>query len=387
MSSSWASASIAPRSLPSSRRAGAPVLTAASSAEKSAGIVVSAIRPPTTLRARSGWISSRRDARLSTTKTSSSESRTCRRATGRAGGGRRAARATSGVVTTSTFVGDLGAHGAGLGDRGAEIDHGQRVARLHRGQHAARHGGVDLLGALALVGREQHAHAERVRVERLLQVAHRELPGDVDEIDDAAPVRRVQQRPEVALLQVEVDDADRPPGRAARGGERQVQRDRGRADAALGARHGDELAAEHAGRGLLAGHPVAQRARPHRAGAHAGLELLERERQRRATSRTPACIAARSSSGESSAAISTTPTSGKLGRQLARQLDRRDAAQLVVQHDDVEVQPPQRARQVLRIGDAVDDLELLPSAASAAALEASASSPIARRRRWLMACG
>ena len=77
------------------------------------------------------------------------------------------------------------------------------------------------------------------------------------------------------------------------------------------------------------------------------------------TSRTPACIAARSSSGESSAAISTTPTSGKRGRQLARQLDRRDAAQLVVQHDDVEVQPPQRARQVLRVGDAVDDLELL----------------------------
>ena len=47
----------APRSLLSSIRLGEPVPTAASSALKSAGIVVWTIVSPTTLRARSGWIS------------------------------------------------------------------------------------------------------------------------------------------------------------------------------------------------------------------------------------------------------------------------------------------------------------------------------------------
>ena len=79
---------------------------------------------------------------------------------------------------------------------------------------------VDVLGALALLGRQQQPEALLVRVERLLQVAHGDLVRDVDEVDDAAPVGRVQQRAEVALLEVEVDQADRPAGRHPRGGER-----------------------------------------------------------------------------------------------------------------------------------------------------------------------
>ena len=73
----------------------------ASSAAKSSGIVVCVSGAPTTLRARSGWISSLREVRLSTTWTSSS-SRTCsRRQRSRR---RRTPRSatTSGVVTTST---------------------------------------------------------------------------------------------------------------------------------------------------------------------------------------------------------------------------------------------------------------------------------------------
>jgi hypothetical protein len=233
------------------------------------------------------------------------------------------------------------------------------VARLQRGQHAAGDRGIDLLRALALVRREQDADAERMRVQGLLEVADRELPCDLDEVDDAAPVRRVQQRAEVALLQVEVDHADRAAGRALGRRERHVHRDRGGAHAALGAGDRDQLAAEHAGGRLLPGHAVAQRARPHRAGARARLELLERQRQRHDVAdprlHGGAQQLRRLLRGDQHDADVREPR-----RELARELERRDATQLVVQHDDVEVEPAQRVHQLLRIGDAVDDLELLP---------------------------
>ena len=187
---------------------------------------------------------------------------------------------TSGVVTTTTLVGDLGADRARLGDLGAEVDDGQRVARADRVEHGAGDAGVDLLRALALLGREQHAEALAVRVERLLQVADRDLRRDLDEVDDAAPVREVEERAQVALLEVEVDDADRPAGHGAGRGERELERDGRRADAALGAGDGDQPAAEPAGGRLLPGDALAQRARPLGRGADAGLELLERQRER-----------------------------------------------------------------------------------------------------------
>ena len=81
------------------------------------------------------------------------------------------------------LVGHLGADRARLGDLRAEVDDGQRVARLDRAEHVARDAGVDLLAALALVGGEQHAEALPVRVERLLQVADGDLVGDLDEVD------------------------------------------------------------------------------------------------------------------------------------------------------------------------------------------------------------
>ena len=126
-SSSSASASKAPRSLPSSRRAGEPVLTAASKAAKSAGMVVSASRPPTTLRARSGCTSSLRDARLSSTSVSSS-SRTCRRRHRSRSRRRRAARGRR-AWRRQQLAGHLGGDRARLGHGGAEVDDGQRVAR------------------------------------------------------------------------------------------------------------------------------------------------------------------------------------------------------------------------------------------------------------------
>ena len=82
-------------------RAGVPVLTAASKEEKSAGIVVRASRPAITLRARSGWTSSLREARLSTTSTSSSSSRTCRRFHSSSRRLTPRSETTSGWVTTS----------------------------------------------------------------------------------------------------------------------------------------------------------------------------------------------------------------------------------------------------------------------------------------------
>ena len=84
-------------------RTGEPVLTEASSAAKSSGIVVWASVPPTTLRARSGWTSSLREVRLSTTARSSSPRTSSRRQRSRR---RRTPRSetTSGVVTITTWL-------------------------------------------------------------------------------------------------------------------------------------------------------------------------------------------------------------------------------------------------------------------------------------------
>ena len=77
------------------------------------------------------------------------------------------------------------------------------------------------------------------------------------------------------------------------------------------------------------------------------------------TSRRPACMAARSTSGESSAAISTSPISGKLAEMSRATSITGTAAERVVQHDDVDLEPAQRARRLLGVRDAVDDLEAL----------------------------
>ena len=76
--------------------------------------------------------------------------------------------------------------------------------------------------------------------------------------------------------------------------------------------------------------------------------------------------------GESSAASSTIPTSGKLAAISRASSITGHGAERVVQHDDVDVEPAQRARQLLGV---VDDRSTTSSsslsAASAAAPEAS----------------
>ena len=57
---------------------------------------------------------------------------------------------TSGVVTTSTWLAISARDRGRLGDDGADVDDGQRVARLDGAEHVAGDGGVDVLGALAL---------------------------------------------------------------------------------------------------------------------------------------------------------------------------------------------------------------------------------------------
>ena len=141
--------------------------------------------------------------------------------------------------------------------------------------------GADLLGALALVGREQHAEAVLVRVERLLQMADGDLGRDLDEVDDAAPVAagRGSARRSPFWRSKSTTHTGRP-GAARTAASVELERDGRRADAALGAGDRDQLAAERAGGRLLPRHALAQRARPLRGRAHAALELLERQRQR-----------------------------------------------------------------------------------------------------------
>ena len=238
----------------------------------------------------------------------------------------------------------------------AEVDDGQRVARLDRVEQRARGAGVDLLAALALLGREQHAEALVVRVERLLQMADRDLRRDLDEVDDAAPVRQVEERAQVALHQVEVDDADRPSRLRADRGERELERDGRGADAALGAGDGDQPAAERAGGRLLSRDPLAQRARPLRRRAHARLELLERERQRDDVAQPGLHRGAQQLGRVVGRDQHQTRLGERLG-ELARQVEHRHGAERVVQHDDVDVVTAERARHLLGLVDDRDDLQ------------------------------
>jgi hypothetical protein len=225
-------------------------------------------------------------------------------------------------------------------------------------EHVARHHRVDLLRPLALVGREQQPHPVAVGVERLLQVADRDLVGDLHQIDDRAAVGRVHVGPQVALLQVEVDEADGPAGRVAGGGEREVHRHGGGADAALGARDGDQRAAERARRALLARHAVAQRPRPLRGGADAGLELLERQRQGHDVA-DPRLHRGPHQLGRRIGREQHHPDLGEARRDLAREVHDGHGAERAVQRHHVDVDAAQDAGELLRLGDAVDDLEVV----------------------------
>ena len=285
--------------------------------------------------------------------------------------------ATSGWVTTSTRLAISAPIALASETLRAEVDDRERVARLDRRQDRPRGQRVDLLRALALVGREQDAEALLVRVQRLLQVAHGDLVGDLDEVDHRAPVRHVEEGAEVALLEVEVDDADRPARRRADGGERELEADGGRADAALRAGHGDQLAAERRAGRLLPGDAVAHRPRPLRGGAHAAFELLERERERDDVAQAGLHGGAEHV-GRVVGGDQDEPDLREARGDVARDLEHRHGAERVVEDHDVDLEPAQRARQLLGVGDAVDHLSPSPSWASADALWASSASAIAR---------
>ena len=225
-------------------------------------------------------------------------------------------------------------------------------------RHVARDPRVDLLGPLALVGREQDPEALLVRVERLLQVADGDLVGDLHEVDDAAPVRHVQERAEVALLEVEVDDADRP----ARAPARTAASARWSATVVvptppLEPATAIELAAERAAGRLLARDPVAHRARPLGGGAHAGLEVLERERERDDVAQ-PGLHGGAQQVRRVVGGDQDQPDLGEAAERSRASSITGDAAERVVQHDDVDVEPAQRAVDLVGVGDAVDDLDL-----------------------------
>ena len=171
-------------------------------------------------------------------------------------------------------------------------------------------------------------------------------------------MRQVEERAQVALLQVEVDDADRPAGRRADRGERELERDRRRADAALRAGDCDQPAAERDGGGLLARDAVAQRARPLRRRPHAALELLERQRQRDDVAQP--CLHRGAQQLGRVVGDQHEPRLGEGLADLARQVEHRHRAERVVQHHDVDVVAAQHARDLLGLVDDADDLEVVP---------------------------
>ena len=128
-----------------------------------------------------------------------------------------------------------------------------------------------------------------------------------------------------------------------------MQRDRGRPHAALGARDRDELAAERGARRLLAGDAVAHRARPLRRGADAGLEGLERERERDDVAQAGLHRGAQQP-GRVLGGEQDQPDLGERGGEVAREVEHRRAAERVVQQHDVDVQPAQRAVQLVEVG-------------------------------------
>ena len=113
-----------------------------------------------------------------------------------------------------------------------------------------------------------------------------------------------------------------------------------------------------AGGRLLARHAVAQRARPLRGGAHAALELLERERQRDDVAQARLHRGAQQL-GRVVVGDQDEPGLGERLADLAREVEHRHGAERVVQHDDVDVVAAQRARDLLRLVDDADDLEAL----------------------------
>jgi hypothetical protein len=136
-----------------------------------------------------------------------------------------------------------------------------------------------------------------------------------------------------------------------------VQRHRGRPHAALGTGDRDELAAVGGVRGLLARDPVAHRARPLRGGADAGGEGVGRERERDDVAQAGLHRRAQQA-GLLGRGQQDQPDLGVRRGEIARQVEHRGAAERVVKQHDVDVDPAQRALQLVDRGRDVDDLQV-----------------------------
>ena len=223
---------------------------------------------------------------------------------------------------------------------------------LTRGQdRRARRARVDLLGALALVGREQHPEALLVRVERLLQVAHRDLVGDLDEVDHRSGGTACPGT-----------SGSRPSGGRSRRGRPAGRAPRARRRARAAGRRWWCRRRPWRRRRRSAGRRARRRPTPPRRRGRAACATTARRRARspraaRARAGARRRRAARPASrraaapGESSAAIRTSPTSGKLEAMSRATSSTGTRAERVVQDDDVDLEPAQRARDLLGVGD------------------------------------
>ena len=85
-------------------------------------------------------------------------------------------------------VGHVDRHGVRLGHHRADVhDHDVEVG-LQRAEDAAGGGGGDGLLLLTVLRGQQHPQPRLVHVERVLEDARRQLVGDIEQIEHAAPV-------------------------------------------------------------------------------------------------------------------------------------------------------------------------------------------------------
>src|SRR3954469_5301934 len=128
--------------------------------------------------------------------------------------------------------------------------------------------------------------------------------------------------------------------------------------ASLAPARGDQLAPGRPPGRLLARDAVAHRPRPLRGGAHAALELLERERERDDVAQAGLHGGAHEA-GRVVGGDQDEPDLREARRDVTRDLEHRHGAERVVEDHDVDLEPPQRARELLGVGDAVDHLQAL----------------------------
>ena len=199
-----------------------------------------------------------------------------------------------------------------------------------------------------------------MHVQGVVQRADGDLAlGDAGEIGDAAVALEVQQRSQVAGLQVELGQAHGALGVVAGSGQRDVQGDGRAADAALGPGDRDDPAADVLGhtREVVGLGALAHRLRPRRPARGGVGERLDRHRRREHVAEAGAHGLAQQVGCRLARGEQQQPDGRVLGLKLARELEDRQGTQLLVEHEDLDLGVGEHRDHVvarLRRGDDLD---------------------------------